>query len=114
MNSPHFPAGAMIPPEFRKDLLALKKNREKTAMPVHDEQALRRFQQLVQRSLQSGTVIQVITGTGRQKLSTTGIVIKAEPLSGKLTLETIEGERTVFSGQITDINEFKAAFHSSP
>lgn len=106
MKNPHFPAGAMLPPEFRKNLAAWKKSREKAAGPAHDEQVLRKFQQLVQRSLQSGTVLQIITGTGRQRQSTTGIVVKADPLSGKLTLETIEGERTVFSSQITDINEF--------
>jgi hypothetical protein len=106
MNSHRFPSSAMLLPEFRKDLLLRKQRYQVPIKPLLDEQQLREFQHLVQHSLQNGIVLQIVTISDQQKLCTTGIIIKAEPWSGKLVLSTIEGERVLYSSHITEITEF--------
>lgn len=110
MNRLHtsYPSGRIILPEFRHRL-AEQKNKdllyEKSRQPLHDEQHLQELQSLLEQSLCNRLVIRIITFAAGKQTITTGIVTKAVPQTGKINVQTIEGERVLYANNIRRISE---------
>jgi hypothetical protein len=103
-----YPSGRMILPEFRQRLVEQKNKEllyEKTQQPLYDEQHLQEFQSLLEQSLRDRLVIRIITFEAEKKTTTTGIVTRAVPQTGKIEVQTIEGERVLHAGNIRRISE---------
>lgn len=108
MKTHNFSASRIILPHHRQDFL-LRKHRsemaERLKRPLPDEQRLQQFQVLLERSLNEGLVIQIVTASESGRMVTTGVVKQFDIPGRKIHVRTLEESRVLSCCRIIEILE---------
>jgi hypothetical protein len=96
-----FPRSRIILPSHRSALAKMPPN----SLGETQGQDYTERQRLLENSLFCGNVIRLVTSSGHRNASTTGIVKAINPTSRKITVETLEGLRTVNAADLLEIYE---------